>query len=381
MSALPGGSPHRRAAVARVVRERRGDLIALSHRIHAHPELAFDEHRAAGWCAEVLRTGGFEATVGAWELPTALDARAGRGPATVAFCAEYDALPDVGHACGHNLIAAAAVGAGLALAGVADEAGLTVRVVGTPAEEAGGGKARLLDAGAFDGVDAAMMVHAGPEEIAAFRSFAHLAVAARFDGPEAEDATTSARHAAARLADGLPAGSRLTPYVPPWTARSRPPEGVPGTVPPPGQGVRTATLHLEARAPDERALDDVRRELERLLRRAAVDACCAVVLTAGEPDYRPFRTDPTLAARWTEHARALGRPEPVDRGPFAMTDMGNVSHAVPAIHPMLALGDGTVMPHDPAFAELVVTPEADDALIVAATAMAWTALDVARPAG
>lgn len=388
MTALPGAAPRPasgdtlRAAAARAVRAHADDLIALSHRIHAHPELAFDEHRAATWCADALRPAGFATTVGAWGLPTAVDARTGDGTVTVAFCAEYDALPRVGHACGHNLIAAAAVGAGLALAGVAGDAGLTVRVVGTPAEEAGGGKSRLLHAGAFAGVDAAMMVHAGPEEIAAFRSFAHLAVVARFDGPTAEQAATSAREAAVVLADRLPDGARLSPYDPPWTARSQPPEGLPGDAPAPGPGVRTATVHLEARAPDEAQLTDVRRDVELLLRRAAVDARCAVVLAEGEPDYLPFRTDPGLAARWTEHARALGRPEPVLRGPFAMTDMGNVSHETRAIHPMLALGDGTVVPHDPAFADLVVTPEADAAILDAATAMAWTALDLApHPAG
>lgn len=387
MTELPEGAPRPtpgdalRAAVARDVHAHGDDLVALSHRIHAHPELAFDEHRAAGWCAAALRPAGFTATVGAWGLPTAMDARLGAGDVTVAFCAEYDALPGVGHACGHNLIAAAAVGAGIALAGVAADAGLTVRVLGTPAEEAGGGKARLLHAGAFAGVDAAMMVHAGPEEIAAFRSFAHFAVAARFEGPGAGDAAGAAVGAAAGLDDELPDGARLSQYAPPWTARSVPPEGLPGTVPPPSDGVRTATVHLEARAPEEVALEAIRRDLERLLRRAAVDARCTVLVGPGEPDYRPFRTDPALAQRWTVHARALGRPEPVDRGPFAMTDMGNVSHAVRAIHPMLALGDGTVHPHDPAFAGLVVTPEADAALLDAAVAMAWTALDLAPGAG
>jgi len=139
-------------------------LNALSHRIHAHPELGFEEEKACGWLADILADGGFDVETGICELDTALMAKAGKGPLHVAICAEYDALPGIGHACGHNIIAAMSAGAGLALAGVADDLGLTVHVVGTPAEEVGdgGGKILLLERGAFAGVHAAMMVHPTP---------------------------------------------------------------------------------------------------------------------------------------------------------------------------------------------------------------------------
>jgi len=143
----------------------RSGLLDLSHKIHAHPELAFEEEKASAWCAEVLREHGFNIETGICDLPTAFAATAGSGPLTVAICAEYDALPDIGHACGHNVIAAAAVGAAIGLAPLADDLGITVRVLGTPAEEGGGGKILMLERGGFDGVNAALMVHPAPSEL------------------------------------------------------------------------------------------------------------------------------------------------------------------------------------------------------------------------
>src|SRR5947199_1724144 len=164
-----GGPMDARAAVRERVAASRDRLVALSHRIHAHPELAFEEERAAAWCAEALDAAGFAVERGVGGLPTAFVARAGSGPLHLALCAEYDCLPGIGHACGHNLIAAIAVGAGIAAARVADDVGLTVSVVGTPAEEVGdaGGKILLLERGAFAGVHAAMMVHPSPYEASA----------------------------------------------------------------------------------------------------------------------------------------------------------------------------------------------------------------------
>jgi amidohydrolase len=151
-------------AAASVITERLPELIALSHSVHSTPELCFNETRSAHAVADALRAGGLSVTEGVYDMPTALESRSGQGELVIAVCAEYDALPDVGHACGHNIIAASAVGAGLALAAVADEIGLQVRVLGTPAEEGGGGKIFMLDRGAFDDVHAAMMIHPWPVE-------------------------------------------------------------------------------------------------------------------------------------------------------------------------------------------------------------------------
>ena len=142
----------------------RESLIELSHRIHAHPELGFEEERASCWLCESLTEAGFSVEKGICDLPTAFLARAGSGPLNIGICAEYDCLPDIGHACGHNIIAASAVGAAVAAAKVADEIGLTITVIGTPAEEVGNasGKILELERGAFDGIHGAMMVHPAP---------------------------------------------------------------------------------------------------------------------------------------------------------------------------------------------------------------------------
>jgi amidohydrolase len=142
----------------------RTSLIELSHRIHANPELGWQEEKASTWVAEMLSDAGFRVERGVCDSPTAISARAGSGPLHIAVCAEYDCLPGIGHACGHNLIAAMGVGAAMAAARVADEAGLTINLLGTPAEEVGTtcGKILMLERGAFDGVHAAMMVHPAP---------------------------------------------------------------------------------------------------------------------------------------------------------------------------------------------------------------------------
>src|SRR5436189_2906737 len=191
-----------RAAVRERVAATRDRLTALSHRIHAHPELAFEEERAAAWCAEALDAAGFAVERGVGGLPTAFVARAGAGPLHLALCAEYDCLPGIGHACGHNIIAAMAAGAGIAAARVADDVGLTVRVVGTPAEEGGGGKILLLERGAFAGVHAAMMVHPAPVDAAEPPVLALTQFRVRYTGKEA--------HASAFPEFGINAADALT---------------------------------------------------------------------------------------------------------------------------------------------------------------------------
>src|SRR6202020_1764471 len=148
------------------VRRRSTDLVELSHAIHAEPELEFQEYRSCAKTQALVAERGFEVTAAAGGLDTAFRADFGSGPLVVGICAEYDALPGIGHACGHNIIASSAVGTALALAEVADELGLTVALIGTPAEEAGGGKALLLEAGTFDDIAAAVMLHPGPTDIA-----------------------------------------------------------------------------------------------------------------------------------------------------------------------------------------------------------------------
>ena len=178
--------------------------MALSHRIHAHPELGFEEERASLWLEEMLGSAGMRVEAKAYDLPTAFVARAGNGPLHIAICAEYDALPAVGHACGHNIIAAMSAGAGIALARVADEVGLTVSVIGTPAEEVGdaSGKILLLERGAFRDVHAAMMVHPTPIDAPTMKIIAASMFEVKYTGKEA--------HASAFPELGINAADALT---------------------------------------------------------------------------------------------------------------------------------------------------------------------------
>ena len=181
----------------------RSQLIALSHRIHAHPEVGFEEERASTWLAETLTDAGFAVTRGICDLPTAFMASTGSGPLHLAICAEYDCLPGIGHACGHNIIAAMAAGAGIAVAEVANDVGITVHIIGTPAEEmGGGGKILLLERGAFAGMHAAMMVHPSPTDNVTPVSLANSYFEVRYTGKEA--------HAAAFPERGINAADALT---------------------------------------------------------------------------------------------------------------------------------------------------------------------------
>src|SRR6478672_11871437 len=189
-------------SVEDVVNRRRGDLVELSHSIHAEPELAFAEHRSCAKTQVLVAERGFEITAAPGGLDTAFRADYGSGELTVGICAEYDALPEIGHACGHNIIAASAVGAGLGLAEVADVLGITVVVFGTPAEESGGGKVLMLERGVFDDVAMAMMVHPGPIDIVDARSLALADLSVVFHGREA--------HASAAPELGRNAGDAVT---------------------------------------------------------------------------------------------------------------------------------------------------------------------------
>ncbi|MGK5732377.1 M20 family metallopeptidase [Streptomyces sp. URMC 124] len=365
-----------KSALRERVLAHRDDLLSLSRRIHAHPETAFAEHRAAEWCAGFLRGHGFDVTAPAHGLETAFTATAGSGPVTVAIVCEYDALPGLGHACGHNLIAAAGLGAALALAPHADELGLTVRVLGTPAEERGAGKALMLDAGAFDGVDAAMMVHPCPFEVAEFRSFALGTLSVAYtgkaahpslnphDGRNAADALTVAQVALGLLRQQLPPHWKVHGVT---TGAGTAPNLIPDR----------ATAEYEIRASAAEDLRELRERVEACFRAGALATGCEVELTRPEPDYLDFRTDAELVALWKDNARALGRPEPLQRDAFACTDMGNVSHVVPSIHPVLDISGGACGPHEAAFADAAVSPRGEQALLDGAVGMAWTAADFA----
>ena len=359
------------------VTQARDELVALSHRIHANPELGFEEEQACAWLCELLEGAGLQVEREVVDLPTAFAARAGSGPLHVVVCAEYDALPAVGHACGHNVIAAMAAGAGMALARVADDAGLRVTVLGTPAEEGGGGKILLLKRGAFDGAHAAMMVHPSPYEQPEMPIIAvnHLKVA--YTGKEA--------HASAYPFLGVNAADAL---VVAQTAigllrqHLRPSDRVHGIVTKGGDAANIIPAHTTAdwmvRAADLEQLEEVRAKVARCFEAGALATGATLELSEDHDPYSEMRHDHELSALYQRNAEALGRRfiGRSDRG-AGSTDMGNVSLALPSIHPTIGIDSLPAVNHQPEFTASCATPAADQAVVDGAVAMAWTAIDAA----
>ena len=371
------------AARARLERARDG-LLHLSHRIHANPELGYEEEQASIWVAEALEAGGFRVERGICELPTALGATAGSGPLHVAICAEYDALPEIGHACGHNVIAAAGVGAGLALAEVADDAGLTVSVLGTPAEEGGGGKILMLERGGFDGAHAAMMVHPAPFELVEMPIIAAVSFDLRYTGREA--------HASAFPELGINAADALVVAqvgIGLLRQHLRQTDRVHGIVTKGGDAQNVVPAHTEAqymvRASTLDELQEVRDKVMRCFEAGALATGATLDVASEYPAYAEMRHDPDMARLYRQNAEAIGRTFP-DLGDLvkraaASTDMGNVSLAIPSIHPALGIDSMPAVNHQPAFTAHCATEPADRAAIEGALAMAWTAIDMAADEG
>ena len=372
-------SDHKEVARA-AIEDRLDDLVRLSHDIHDHPETAFEETQASAWAAKALADGGFTVTEGVAGMPTAFSAETGSGPLVVAVCAEYDALPQVGHACGHNIIAASAVGAGLGLATVADELGLTVRVLGTPAEEGGGGKVVMLDEGVFDDVHAAMMVHPWPADRlqAICLAVSHFDVtyagrtahasAAPWQGINAGDAMVIAQVALGLLRQQLPPGDQVH-----------------GVVTNGGEAANIIPAAVTGRFMCRSLTLEGLRKLEPRIRacfEAGAQATGATVrFDSLAPDYSHMESDLGLLQLYRTNAERLGRTFELDDDGSAMptfsTDMANVSLAVPTIHPLLGIDARGSVNHQPEFAAACVTESADTAVRDGALSMAWTVIDAA----
>src|SRR5437870_4915638 len=347
-----------RAAVRERVAASRDRLVALSHRIHAHPELAFEEERASTWCAEALDAAGFTVERGVCDLPTAFVARAGSGPLHLALCAEYDCLPGIGHACGHNIIAAIAVGAGVAAARVADDVGLTVSVVGTPAEERGGGKILLLERGAFAGVHAAMMVHPAPVDVVEPVTLAWWDFEVRYTGksahaaafPEyginAADALTVAQTAIGLLRQHIRFTDRVHGIV---TKGGDAPNVVPAD---------TCAKYI-VRARSLRDLDEIRGKVMRCFEAGALATGSTLAVREDHSPYAEMHHDHAIAAHYRRNAEALGRSFPEMGAALertaGSTDMGNVSLALPSIHPLIGIASLPAVNHQPEFTAHCIT--------------------------
>jgi amidohydrolase len=368
-------------AVEDMVRHRSADLVELSHAIHAEPELAFAEHRSCAKTQTLVAERGFEITTAAGGLETAFRADFGGGPLVVGVCAEYDALPGIGHACGHNIIAASAVGTALALAEVADELGLTVALLGTPAEESGGGKALMLKAGTFDDIAVAVMVHPGPTDIAATRSLASTGVRVGYRGREA--------HASVAPYQGLNAADAATiAQVAIGLLRQQlaPGQQVHGIVTDGGQATNVIPGHTElqytVRATEMSSLRKLEARVGDCFLAGAVATGCDYSVDPIEPAYDALKPDPWLADTVRAEMVRLGRT-PVDQDtesaqPLGSTDMGNVTQLLPGIHPSVAVDANGASLHQPAFAAAAIGRSADRAVIDGAIMLARTIVQLAE---
>lgn len=358
-------------------------LRDVSLRIHANPELRFEEHRASAWLAEAVEREGLSVERGVGGLPTAFRARAGgsEGP-RVAILAEYDALPEIGHACGHNLIAAGALGAFLALARQRDSLPGAVELVGTPAEEGGGGKIRLLEAGLFEGVDAAMMFHPFDRDLLAHITLATYWVEMRFTGKPS--------HAAIAPWDGrsaLTACLDTFRLIDSQRVHFRDGVRVHGYITNGGQAVNIipeiASAEFSVRARDLEELARVKALVERCAQGAALASGVEVSLHTRQ-GYKDLVTNLPLARRFGDNMKELGRlPAETDESVGAgSTDMGDISHAVPSIHPWIAIcKPNETTCHQRAFAERAGSEEGQASMLVGAKALALTAADVLSDAG
>ncbi|MDX1886327.1 M20 family metallopeptidase [Mycolicibacterium sp. 120270] len=360
---------------------RSGDLVELSHAIHSEPELAFAEYKSCAKTKALAAERGFEITAAPAGLDTAFRAEFGSGPLVIGICAEYDALPGLGHACGHNIIAASAVGAALALADVADELGIKVVLLGTPAEEAGGGKVLLLNAGTFDDIAATVMVHPGPLDIARARSLALSQVEVTYRGKEAHAAV--APYLGVNAADAITVaqtaiGLLRQQFVPGQMAHGIVTEG--------GQAANViparAVLQYIMRATDAASLRHLEARMADCFLAGAVATGCEYEVRDTEPPYDELTPDKWLADVFRAEMVRLGRApigEEIEAAvPLGSTDMGNITQVMPGIHPVVGVDADGASVHQPGFATAAASPSGDKAVVEGALMLARTVVALAE---
>jgi amidohydrolase len=369
-----------KSRVAEAVDRLADELEALSHLIHANPELAFEEERAHAWLTDFLEKHGARVERGVGGLPTAFRATIdGRGPGpTIAILAEYDALPGIGHACGHNVIATAGAGAGAALAAALGTlpAG-RIQVIGTPAEEGGAGKVRLMEAGVFREVDAAMMIHGRCGTQVWRPTLGIVKVKAEFFG--------KAAHASSwpwRGANALNAVIQLFVSLDLMRQQLRPDARVHGVITRGGEQANIIPEYTSAefylRALDTAQCRELLRRFEACAEGAATATGCRAVVTADPVIHEPLKPNPTMTGLFARNLARIGFPEDPDDGEagFGSTDCGNVSQALPTIHPYIRISPDGVPGHSREFAEWARSPLARAGMLAGAKALALTSLDL-----
>ena len=364
--------------VAVAVEAARDEIIDLSHRIHADPEPAFEEHHASAWVAAVLRVHGFDVEHPAGSLATAIRAvkRGGRGGTKprIGILAEYDALPGLGHGCGHNTMAASGVGAAIALAAVADELPGEIVFLGTPAEERGSGKQIMIDDGLFEGVDAALLYHPCDRNHVESFPLASEDVTVVFHGLQAHAASDPWKGK-----NALDAMIQLFTSVGLWRQQLRDTARVHGIITEGGTAANIIPDRTSAwfmiRADDQAYYDEMKAQFSKMAEAAALATGTTVDITYSG-GATTMRNNRPLVERFRANMAAYGIDDMGDDPNAGSTDMANVSWVVPTIHPDLAICEEGVAGHSVAFRDAAVTPRADETTLLAATLIAQTAIEL-----
>ena len=368
-----------KAAVCAEVDRLADQLLHASHEIHAHPELNFEEHFAHDLLVEQLRSAGLDTTAHAYGVDTAFEASAGQQGFNVAVLCEYDALPGIGHACGHNVIATAGLGAGLAAAAVAEQAGGRLRIMGTPAEEGGGGKIAMARRGAFEQVGAAMMVHPADADLISMDCIALQELHVQIHGKAAHAAAApwEGRNALVAAVLGYMNIAAMRQHI-------RPTERIHGIITKGGDkaNIVPAETAMEwiVRSATIESLQPLKQRVLTSLEAAAGACACTIDHEWHDHTYADMIDNGPMVAAYVTNAARVGRtvvdPASVGRRVVGSTDMGNISYLVPSIHPMIKVaGDGVAI-HTLEFAEWARSPDGDKAVLDGAKAMAMTIVDL-----
>ena len=370
-----------KASVIGEIDAHRRQLSELSLKIHSNPELGLEEFKAVTWLTQYLEENGFSIERGISQLPTAFRGSYGVGKPVIAILAEYDALPDFGHACGHNLIATCTVGAGVASKPAIDRFGGSVFVIGTPGEELYGCKATMIAQGAFDGLDIAVMVHPGTHDVATTQALACHTLEVEFFG--------RAAHAAAQPEAGINAlEAMLQSFAAINSLRQhiKDKARIHGIITDGGEAHNIVPAHsagiFSVRAEDDTYLDELKQKVINCFIGAATASGARLQYKWGDVRYAPMRSNLTLAQLFSQNMQSLGRQMPLSdpRQTFGSTDMGNVSQVIPSIHPFVAIAPVGVAHHSPQFALAAASEAGIQGLLDAAKALAMTVVDlVANP--
>ena len=367
-----------KSEVCRYIDENAAMLVDTSHEIHSKPELAFQEKEAARLLTSRVEHSGLDVKRGAYGLSTAYESEFGSDGPNIAILSEYDALPAIGHSCGHNIIAVMGLGASLALSSLGDRLNGRIRYLGTPAEEKGGGKELMAQEGAFDGVDAAMMVHPAGVDLATMPSICVSEVRVTYHGKSSH--ASAMPHAGVNALDALVTGYQTLAQL---RQHIRPTERIhgiftetgdaPNIVPDRASGV------FYVRAADAKDLAPLKARVQNCFEAGALSSGCELDISWAKADYLDMNTNWPLAAAYQNNAETIGREFfPLDKmpaGSAGSTDMGNVSHRVPSIHPMITCAPRHVVIHNREFAQWAASDLGDKACLDGAKAMAMTALD------